>query len=117
MTHSSTSAVTSGAGAKPTQTNLKVLTGVSAVACASHMDADGRLHGHTWQITAWWLGQPDATAKQAELRNVLSTFDHAVLNEGVNTGEAIACEVLDSLNCERVQVARPLEGIFAEVWK
>jgi hypothetical protein len=98
------------------RTTLKVLTGVTSVLSAAHRSKDGQMHGHTWEVTAWWTTTPDAVAKRAELAKYLSIFDHSVLADGVSWGEALAEAVLIGLDCAKVEVRRPLEGIYAVVW-
>lgn len=94
---------------------MRILTGVTAVISAAHCGRDGVLHGHTWQITAWWEGGPDAIEKQHTLRNFLDAYDHSVLPRDVALGEALGRAVLTGVECCKVDVARPLEGIFAVV--
>lgn len=96
-------------------TGLKVSTGVGAVLCAAHRDRDGSMHGHTWEITAWWTGTPDAREKQATLNLYLSSFDHGFLPDGLAWGEHLAARIASDLGCERVDVERPLERIYARV--
>lgn len=94
---------------------MKTLTGVRATLCAAHRSRDGHLHGHTWEIIAWWADCPDAVEKQAALTNYLRVFDHQVLADGVAWGESLGASILKGLDCVKVEVRRPLEGIFAEV--
>lgn len=112
MTRDSNS-TTHGQGGAPMPTGLNVLTGAGAILCAAHRDSAGQVHGHTWEIVAWWTGCPDALSKQAELVSFLSRFDHSVLPHELRSGEAIAELVLRGLECARVDVSRPLERIFA----
>ena len=106
---------TAGEAAKPMPIRLKVLTGASAIVAAAHHSKDGRLHGHTWQITAWWTGTPDAVEMQSVLRNYLSRFDHGLLPNELAWAEAFGAQILTDLGCVKVEIARPLEGIFAAV--
>jgi 6-pyruvoyl-tetrahydropterin synthase len=94
---------------------MKVLTGVRAVLSAAHRSKDGHIHGHTWEIVAWYEGSPDAVEKQAELVRYLSIFDHQVLADGVAWGEKLGEAILIGMGCAKVEVRRPIEGIFAEV--
>lgn len=94
---------------------MKVLTGISGVLSCAHLSRDGVMHGHTWQITCWWNNEPDAVEKQKELRQYLSIFDHTVLADGVSWGEYLAKAILIGMRCCRVDVSRPLEGIYAVV--
>lgn len=91
------------------------LTGVSAVLSAAHRSREGVLHGHTWEITCWWEGSPDAVKKQLELVEYLKVFDHAVLADGVAWGETLGEAILIGLGCIKVEVNRPLERIYAVV--
>ncbi len=50
-----------------------------------------------------------------KLRKYLSVFDHTVLADDVAWGETLATAILYGMNCQKVEVARPLEGIFALV--
>lgn len=104
---------TGGQAAEPTLTDLRVLTGAQAIISAAHRSRDGNMHGHTWQVTAWWTGKPDAVAKQAELRSYLSIFDHTVLGDDMAWGEALAEAICLGMGCVKVEVSRPLEGLFA----
>jgi hypothetical protein len=94
-------------------TDLKVLTGASAIISAAHRSTDGHLHGHTWEVTAWWSGTPCAVEKQAELTKYLSIFDHTVLGDDARWGEALAQSIMVGMGCERVEVNRPLERLRA----
>jgi 6-pyruvoyl-tetrahydropterin synthase len=94
---------------------MKILTGVSAVLSAAHRDRDGNLHGHTWQVTAWWDDEPDAVQKQKDLKEYLTIFDHHILADNVAWGEYLGKTILIGMDCVRVDVSRPLEGIYALV--
>ena len=106
---------TAGEAAKPMPIRLKVLTGASAIVAAAHHSKDGRLHGHTWLIKAWWQGAPDAVERQTMLRNYLLRFDHGVLPDELAWAEALGEKVLTDLGCVKVKVERPLEGLFAVI--
>lgn len=88
-------------------------TGASAVVSAAHRDVNGNLHGHTWEVTAWWAEGKDGVKLQQELEHYLKIFDHTVLGENVAWGEALAKSILVGLNCKRVEVRRPLERLYA----
>ena len=94
---------------------MKIMTGVSAVFSAAHKSRDGVLHGHTWQVTAWWRDTPDAVQRQKDLQAYLSVFDHTLLADGVAWGEDLARAITHGMGCCKVEVSRPLEGIFAVV--
>lgn len=93
--------------------DVRTMTGVSAILSAAHRSREGVMHGHTWEVTCWWSGCPDAVVKQAELIKYLSIFDHTVLADGVAWGEKLAEAILKGMHCERVDVSRPLERIYA----
>jgi len=115
MTRDLTSEAPAGPDAEPTLTNLKVLTGVSSIVSAAHRSRDGNMHGHTWEVIAWWEGSPDAVEKKAELAKYLSIFDHTVLGDDVAWGEALGKAIVMGLGCAKAEIRRPLEGIFASV--
>lgn len=94
---------------------MKVLTGARAILSAAHRSREGQLHGHTWEIVAWWEGLPDAVEKQKELTNYLRVFDHSVLADGIAWGEKLAETICAGLDCVKVEINRPLEGIYAVV--
>lgn len=114
MTQRSTSEI-AGQVAAPTPTAWKASTGVGAVLSAAHRDRDGNMHGHTWEIVAWWDGTPDAMEKQADLNRYLSFFDHSVLADVVAWGEHLGARIAEDLGCVRVEVNRPLERIYARI--
>lgn len=93
--------------------SVSAFTGTSAVVSAAHRDTDGNLHGHTWEITAWWPEGEDSVTLKQKLEQYLEIFDHTVLGDDVAWGEAIAKAVLIGLKCSRVEVRRPLERLYA----
>lgn len=107
--------VPAGEAVGPMPTRLKVLTGVSATVAAAHRSREGLMHGHTWLIKAWWQGTPDAVERQMTLRNYLSRFDHSVLPDELAWAEAFGEQVLTDLGCVKVEIERPLEGLFAVI--
>ena len=115
MTHHSTSGI-SGQAVALMPTGLSILTGAGAVLSAAHRDRSGRLHGHSWEVTAWWTGRPDVVAKQAELNSYISFFNHSLLANSVSLAEDLALRIMDDLKCERVDISRPLERIYASVY-
>lgn len=90
-------------------------TGVGGFFCAAHRDRDtGQLHGHTWDVIAWFNSPKDAIALQGDLQAVLSAFDHQVLPDNLAWGEAIADAICGRLEgCVEVQISRPSERIYA----
>lgn len=115
MTLDSTLAMTVGAGENPMPTRLKVLTGASAILCVAHTAPDGTIHGHTYEVTAWWTGRPCAVESQQALSKWLSKFDHQRLPLRMSRAEDIAEQCLMALGCVAVDVLRPLERLFARV--
>jgi hypothetical protein len=93
------------------------LTGVGAIISAAHKSSDGIVHGHTWEIVAWFDGEPDAVQKQRELEAYLKIFDHSILRDDVASGEALGRAIIYGLGCVKVDVNRPLERIYAKVSK
>lgn len=104
-----------GQGAKPTLSTLKVMTGVRGLICAAHAGPDGKLHGHTWSVIAWWSDGRCALRAKQDLDSYISFFDHTRLAESMSRGEDIAMRVAEDLGCCAVDVERQLEGIFARV--
>lgn len=97
--------------------SCKALTGVGAVLSAAHRNSDGELHGHTWEITAWFDEGRCAVELQQELVDYLKVFDHQVLGDEIAWGEALGKCLILGLGCAKVEVSRPLERIYAVVWK
>lgn len=90
------------------------LTGVGAILCAAHRGADGRMHGHTWEITAWWpADDTDALALQERLNGWLAQIDHDVLPPDLSLAEQIAARIGRDLACAEVQVWRAGERLGA----
>ena len=90
------------------------MTGVGGVFCASHNPkGGGTLHGHTWQITAWFP-LSDAETQRARLQDYLKRFDHSHLPDELTWGEDLAERIGLDLGALRVRCDRPLEHIYAE---
>ncbi len=113
MTQDLTSELPAGLVELPTRTALRILTGAKGVISAAHRSKEGHLHGHTWTVRAWWKGNPCAVTKQAELTKYLSIFDHHCLGDAEAWGEALAEAILWGMTCERVEVSRDAEGVYA----
>lgn len=90
-------------------------TGVGGFICAAHRDKDtGQLHGHTWEVEAWFKARSNAVELQRELQTVLAGFDHQELPQHFAWGEELASEILRQLNdCYEVKVSRASERIYA----
>jgi hypothetical protein len=96
-------------------TNLRILTGAQGILSVAHVAADGRLHGHTYTVRAWWTAEPCAIESKAALARWLSKFDHGQLPPNMSRAERIGEQCLMALGCCRVEVMREAEGVFAVV--
>jgi hypothetical protein len=96
----------------------EMLTGVSGHFSATHKSPEGKWHGHTWYVKAWFRNNHrlDARVMQASLNTMLARYDHSELPEDLAWGEDIAREIATLINCVEVEVSRPAEGIYAN-WK
>lgn len=89
-------------------------TGVSTHICCAHTGDDGRLHGHTWIITAWFPWGECAISLKERLIRACEPFDHAELMHELSTGEGIIEALIEALpDAVAIDAARPPEGIFA----
>lgn len=89
------------------------LTGVGGFFCASHSPRGVPIHGHSWQVIAWFeVGE--AERLRDRLQDLLKQFDHTHLPEHLAWGEDMAEHIGVELGALRVQVNRPLENIYAE---
>ena len=92
------------------------LTGVGGVFSASHHSPEGVLHGHSYEVWAWFE-QGDARELQERLIAVLQRIDHTLLADELAWGEALAEFIGGELSgCVEVEVRRPLERIGAKWW-
>lgn len=94
---------------------MKILTGVTSVISAAHRSSDGNLHGHTWEIKAWWPAGNCAVELKQQLADYLRIFDHTVLGDTIAWGESLGQSLIMGLGCCKVEISRPLEGIYALV--
>lgn len=91
-----------------------VLTGVGAVICASHYDDQGRLHGHTYDVVAWFKdADVDALVFQRDLERLCSEFCHTILPAHLARAEDLAQHLKVRLLAHEVEVRRPLERLYA----
>jgi 6-pyruvoyl-tetrahydropterin synthase len=89
------------------------LTGVGGVFSASHHSPEGVLHGHSYEVWAWFP-LADARDLQRQLNAVLASLDHSHLDDELAWGEALAEHIAGQLpECLEVEVRRPLERIGA----
>jgi hypothetical protein len=92
------------------------LTGVGGIFSASHHSPEGVLHGHSYEVWAWFP-QSDARELQRKLEDVLKSLDHTHLPDALSWGEALAEHIGSRLpGCCEVAVIRPLERIGAR-WR
>jgi 6-pyruvoyl-tetrahydropterin synthase len=92
------------------------LTGVGGIFSASHHSPEGVLHGHSYEVWAWFP-QADARSLQRHLEEVLAHLDHTHLDAELAWGEALAEHIAAQLpGCVEVEVRRPLERIGAR-WR
>ena len=93
------------------------LTGVGAVFSAAHRDAStGNLHGHSWEVTVWLTGRPDAGRAKVKLDRLLAAIDHTELPASIAWGEDMARWIAErwaDSACVRVDISRPLERLYA----
>ena len=96
----------------------EMLTGVAGHFSATHKSPEGKWHGHTWYVKAWFRNKHrlDARIMQASLNTMLARYDHSELPDNLAWGEDIAREIATLVNCVEVEVGRPAEGIYAN-WK
>lgn len=92
------------------------LTGVGGVFCASHNSPEGALHGHSYEVRAWFR-KDDARTLQADLAIVLGQLDHTHLPGEIAWAEDLAERIAHRLpGCVEVEISRPLERLFAR-WR
>jgi 6-pyruvoyl-tetrahydropterin synthase len=111
----------SGLAEEPTPTvwsGGEMLTGVSGHFSATHRTPEGKLHGHTWHVTAWFKNnfRSDARVLKAMLDTMLSRLDHTELPDDLTWGEDIARQIAVLANCQEVEISRPAERIHAR-WR
>lgn len=93
---------------------MPTLTGAGAIFCAAHEEQHGPLHGHSYEVIAWFEGNEDALAVQCALVEVLKDFDHTKLKSNMAWAESIAEHIRKRmLKCVEVEVRRPLERLYA----
>lgn len=91
-------------------------TGVGGIFSASHHSPEGVLHGHSYEVWAWFP-VADARGLQEKLEAVLAEIDHTHLDDELAWGEALAEHIAGRLpGCIEVEVRRPLERIGAR-WR
>lgn len=93
-------------------------SGVTVNFCAAHRSPEGVLHGHSYEVTAWFPNEDhrDARCMKAALVSLLSAWDHSELPDHLSWAEDIAAVVGTLANCVAVEVRRPLEGFHGR-WR
>lgn len=93
---------------------MTVETGVGGFFCAAHRDARGRLHGHTWEVRAWFPEGRDAIELQKLLTATLRVVDHRELAEEMSSGEALLRVFsINMRDAVEIEISRPAERIYA----
>jgi len=92
----------------------KARTGATELLRATHASLGGNVHPHEWEITAIWPEHYDAMILRYQLRNWLSTWEGKHLPDSLARGEQLARAICLDLECERVEVRRHAEGLYAE---
>jgi hypothetical protein len=89
-------------------------TGIGGVISAAHTTPDGGIHGHSYEIVAWFRHGHDAEALRRHLQVVLDKLDHRQLPDEIRWGEELAEHIGKALpGCIEVEVNRPAERIYA----
>lgn len=109
------------AGLKSRDADIEVetLTGVTGVLSCAHPPVNaeifgGEIHGHSYEVTAWFTEGGDVRVYQAALDSMLKQWDHKTLPPELATAEAISRAVLRLVGCKEVEVRRPLERYHAK---
>lgn len=85
---------------------------------ASHSDpVRTELHGHSYEVVAWWPTGQDSVELQDRLKAVLKAYDHKTLPDELSRGHDLAKAIGMSLKgCVGVDILRPVERIGAR-WR
>ena len=91
------------------------LTGVGGIFSAAHQPPEGGdVHGHSYEVIAWFAAGEDARVLQARLAAVLEPLDHRVLAANWRRARRSPSMIGRNLaGCRQVDVSRPLERIYA----
>ena len=94
---------------------MRSTIGVREVISIAHRPrGGGPLHGHSYEVTAWFDGGQDAVPLKARLKAVVDELDHTELGDDLTRAEDIGAWIGARLpGCKIVDVNRPLEGFFA----
>lgn len=94
---------------------MRSLLGVKEVISVAHRPlGGGPLHGHSYEVIAWFEGGQDAVPLKAKLKAVLAELDHTDMPDGLSRAEDIGAWLVERLpGCRVVDVNRPLEGFLS----
>lgn len=96
---------------------MRILLGVKEViGVAHHPKGGGPLHGHTYEVVAWFGPGHDMVALKRQLRAVLDELDHTTLPDDLTLSEEIGAWVMKRLpGCRVAEANRPSEGFLCSV--
>lgn len=105
---------------------MRTLAAVTANAECAHRSADGKIHGHSYQIEVWFMAGPDLVKTRAAILAIVAKVDHSMLEESVGAPSQEAMAEWLFLQCEsikpwpapiirRVVVRRDTLGFIVEV--
>jgi hypothetical protein len=82
---------------------------------AAHKDPrNGKLHGHTWRVRAYWPhAGGDILDRQKLLRRWVASLDHRELPAHLHLAEDIAAHLGHGVQAVRVEVWREAEDVGA----
>lgn len=96
---------------------MSVLQWADAHISSAHKDSNGRLHGHTWKVRAFWADDgSDVLPKQKLLKKWAQSLDHRELPRHLSTAESLAGHLGAGVQAVEVHVWREAEGLGA-VWR
>ena len=98
---------------------MRIESGTRGVISAAHRDVfTNSLHGHTYEVVAWWEYDGISIVKKKEhLDRAVTLFDHTCLANEFSWAEDMGRMLLKELNCVRLEINRPLEGFFCLVYR
>lgn len=107
-------------GRTRTPSKAETLTGVGALLEAQHRSRSGDVHGHTWDIMAWFsFDGHDALGARRELEQILAPHQGKCLPDAIAWAENLAPWIAGQFEYRQpvcVTVARPDVRLFAQ-WR
>lgn len=107
----------------PKKAQSQTLTGVAATLAADHRSREGHVHGHTWDITVWFVAHPtlDAVAARHTLERALEPHQGKCLPDRIAWGEPMAAWIATEIASDyrapvQVDVSRVRERLYAK-WR